>query len=97
MQRAAAAGKPHQAKEIELEFPDGQRTTISGQAVPLFDANGRVRGAIGAFADVTEIKRDHGSQMLENVLSHDINADVAVDYKTTGIDVLIKLKNRKIL
>lgn len=58
MQRAAATGKRWHEREIDLMFPNGDRVTISGQAVPLFDSRGKVRGAVGAFADITEIKRD---------------------------------------
>ena len=49
LQRAAMTGEPWEEKELVLEFGDGERVTISGDAVPLFDARGKVRGVIGTF------------------------------------------------
>ena len=44
-------------EEIELRFVDGQSKFLLGNALPLFDDAGEVRGAVSAFADITELKR----------------------------------------
>ena len=54
MQRAAAAGETVENIEFELGLADGRRVPVSGNAAPLFDAAGRVRGCIGVFLDATE-------------------------------------------
>lgn len=56
LQRAAATGKPVFDREIEYRFSDGRQMFIRGNAVPLFDAKGGVRGSIAVFLDVTRLK-----------------------------------------
>lgn len=55
-QVAAATGKPVAPEVLELLFSDGRRVHLLEGAVPLFDAEGRVRGAVAAGADVTSLK-----------------------------------------
>lgn len=57
MQQAAASGREFRDQELEIRYPDGHSIQILGNAVPLFDEEGRPRGAVGAFLDVTERKR----------------------------------------
>jgi two-component sensor histidine kinase len=57
MQRAALTGLPVHDHECELRFDDGTIKYINGKAVPVFGADGSVRGSIGVFFDITE-KRD---------------------------------------
>jgi PAS domain S-box-containing protein len=55
-QVATATGKPVMGSELELIFPDGRTVYLIESAVPLFDAEGQVRGAVIAGSDVTELK-----------------------------------------
>lgn len=55
-QVATAMGKPVMDKELELVFSDGRTVHLIESAVPLLDAEGHVRGAVIAGADVTELK-----------------------------------------
>jgi PAS domain S-box-containing protein len=57
VQTAAATGHPVRNKELEIRFADGSSLHEFGHAVPLFDESGQVRGAVGAFLDITERKR----------------------------------------
>ena len=57
LQIAAATGRPVKDCELTIALDDGTTRTIAGGAVPLFDAGGKVRGAIGAFLDITERRR----------------------------------------
>jgi PAS domain S-box-containing protein len=43
--------------ELEMVDPDGTSVRLLGNAAPLFDESGKVRGAIAALTDVTAIKR----------------------------------------
>jgi PAS domain S-box-containing protein len=57
LQRAARTGVAIAGVENEVVRDDGGRVTLLESAVPLLDARGRVRGAVGAFVDITERKR----------------------------------------
>jgi len=56
MQRAARTGRPVENLELQLLLPDGREAWIYGSATPLFTANGKVRGVISSFVDVTRNK-----------------------------------------
>jgi PAS domain S-box-containing protein len=56
-QVAAVTGKPVEAELLDLVFTDGRVVTLIEGAVPLFDAEGNVRGSVTAGADVTLLKR----------------------------------------
>ena len=56
--RKASAGKCAVfGAELELRFADGQSKFLLGNALPLLDGAGEVRGAVAAFADITDLKR----------------------------------------
>lgn len=57
MQIAARTGQPVHNYEFDLESDDGPSRCWLGNAVPLFDAAGQPRGAVGAFVDITDRKR----------------------------------------
>jgi signal transduction histidine kinase/DNA-binding response OmpR family regulator len=66
MQRAAATGAYIEGFEHELRFSDGDRKLLLGNALPLFYAAGNVRGAVGAFLDITE--RKHQEEQIRLLL-----------------------------
>jgi signal transduction histidine kinase len=51
----AARGETVDDIEVEVEFDDGTRRRLLGNAHPLFDEVGRPRGGISAFVDVTKL------------------------------------------
>jgi len=57
LQRAARLGVEVRDVEVDVEHPDGTRVSLYEYATPLFDERGEVRGAIGAFLDITERRR----------------------------------------
>lgn len=57
VQRAIGTGKPVPTAEWEIRRSDGSTAQILGSASPLFDAEGIVRGAVGAFFDVSSRKK----------------------------------------
>jgi PAS domain S-box-containing protein len=50
-------GKETGEHEIEVVRDDGFRAPLLAYASPLFDSEGNVRGSLGTFVDLTEIKR----------------------------------------
>ncbi|MCY1071504.1 PAS domain S-box protein [Nannocystis sp. RBIL2] len=54
---AIATGAPVTDVEVDLVLPDQTVITLLGNAAPLFDAAGAVRGAVGACLDVSERER----------------------------------------
>jgi signal transduction histidine kinase len=58
MQLAAATGAEVRDVEFDVRFADGTVINFLGNAAPLLDELGRPRGAIGAFIDITEHKRE---------------------------------------
>jgi signal transduction histidine kinase len=60
MQQAALNNKEIHNTELELSLPNGRRVCLLGSAVPLRDAQRRVRGCVGAFLDNTQRKRAEG-------------------------------------
>jgi PAS domain S-box-containing protein len=57
MQTAAREGRAVLGGTLEAVFADGRTKVIHGNAAPLFDEDGRTRGAVGAFLDMTEWRR----------------------------------------
>ena len=57
MQQAALLGEDIRNSELDVLLPSGRWMTIWGNATPLHDAAGAVRGCIGAFMDITERKQ----------------------------------------
>jgi signal transduction histidine kinase/DNA-binding NtrC family response regulator len=54
MQRAIAEGRPVGGVELDFRFSDGRQALLLGDAAPLFDSQGKVRGSVASFTDVTE-------------------------------------------
>ena len=57
IQRAAAEGIATTGAEYEIRFEDGACKHIYGYATPLFNGEGRTRGSVAAFVDITERRR----------------------------------------
>jgi PAS domain S-box-containing protein len=57
MQEAALNDIDIRNVELDVLLPSGKQRVILGSASPLHDANGHVRGSVGAFIDITERKR----------------------------------------
>ena len=57
MQRAIATGQRIFDQEIEYQLPDGRQVFALGNAVPLFDDKGEVRGSVATFLDISERKK----------------------------------------
>jgi PAS domain S-box len=56
MQQAAAKKKEIKNAEVDVLTPSGGKRTLLGNAIPLLNNEGKVRGCLGAFVDITERK-----------------------------------------
>lgn len=69
MQVAASTGKDVINSELEVLLPSGRWMTMLGNASPLKDENGSIRGCVGAFINITERKRsEKASKMMIELL-----------------------------
>jgi PAS domain S-box-containing protein len=57
VQMAAANGIPVTNYEFDLVFDSGEVIHTMGNAYPLFDEEGKPRGSVSAFLDITQLKR----------------------------------------
>ncbi len=69
IQKAAYGDINVRNEELEWLLPSGDRRAVLGSASPLHDAEGNVRGSIGAFIDITERKKAESKleETLENL------------------------------
>lgn len=73
IQQAIATRKPVYGAEYDIIRPDGEIINFYGHAVPLLDAQGNIRGAIGAFDNVTERKNSERKIRRQNAILEGIN------------------------
>jgi len=62
MHRAIATKAPVADMEVELVLVDQTVITLLGNAAPLFDAAGAVRGAVGVYVDTSEREQMHNNE-----------------------------------
>lgn len=86
MQAAARYGIELQEEALELRFENGTRKYIYAFAKPLFDAEGRSRGAVAAMLDISERKRTEEElhqlnlQLEERVLNRTAELQAAYEF-----------------
>ena len=68
VQKAAATGQVVRESEITLVFDDGTEREMLGNAAPLLNDEGQVRGAVGVFVDISGRKRAEESLRLFRML-----------------------------
>jgi PAS domain S-box-containing protein len=56
LQQAVARGAKVEDMELDIVLQNGEVKSLLGEAVPLFDSEGMVKGAIAAYMDITERK-----------------------------------------
>jgi PAS domain S-box-containing protein len=78
VQKAAATGQVVRESEITLAFDDGTTREMLGNAAPLLNESGLVRGAVGVFVDISERKRAEESLKLFRMLVDQSNDAIEV-------------------
>jgi PAS domain S-box-containing protein len=93
MRVAARLGKPVRGDELDVQFHDGRSLTILVNAAPLFDAQGRVRGAVAAIMDVSALKNiqrelekaNRQKSEFLSVLAHELRNPMAAIGYSVGL------------
>lgn len=93
MRVAARLGKPVRGEELDVQFHDGRSLTILVNAAPLFDAQGRVRGAVAAIMDVSALKNvqreleqaNRQKSEFLSVLAHELRNPMAAIGYSVGL------------
>ena len=80
MQMATAMGRPVLNAEVDILREDGRLINVVGHTTPLFDEQNRPRGCVGAFWDVTALKRAESMQRFLAEASSVLAA--SLDYQT---------------
>jgi PAS domain S-box-containing protein len=104
VQRSARTGQPLGSVEIEIRRPSGDPIYLLASASPLFHSNGSVRGAVGAFFDVTS--RKHLEDLLreradllelatEAIIVRDLNG--VLQYCNSGAEALYGWRREEII
>jgi signal transduction histidine kinase len=91
--QSAARGAEARGNEHEVVFSDGERLHLYGNAVPLRDAAGNVRGAISAFVDITARvqaeeslrEADRRKDEFLAMLSHELRNPLAPILNAVGV------------
>jgi two-component system cell cycle sensor histidine kinase/response regulator CckA len=81
MQRASHEGLVIRDFEEEIVFTDGERYSVLASAAPLFDEHGAVRGAVGAFVDITARKEEERRK-------RDVERDLLETQKLESLGIL---------
>ena len=89
MQLAAATGVAQRNSQFDLAFEDGEIISLMGNAVPLLDELGRPSGAIGAFTDVTAIKRTESALRASETIIRQQLAEIEAIYDTAPIGMCV--------
>lgn len=66
----AARGEKVDNFQGQIMLSDGQKRHVFGNARPLFDADGKPRGAVSAFIDITDLKR---AEAREHILAREVD------------------------
>jgi signal transduction histidine kinase/DNA-binding response OmpR family regulator len=82
--RRAARGETVRNEEHEIVRADGTSVFVYGHASPLFDADGNLNGAVGAFMDITERKAADARQRLLADMTGLLAEALDIDKTLTG-------------
>ena len=89
MQRAAAQNIHVRAQEVDMVHEDGRVLNLFEYASPLLDEQGKVRGCLGVFVDISERKRaERQFQAIYELTSSVAHTENIEDVFTATLDAL---------
>jgi signal transduction histidine kinase len=85
----AVRGRPVRDMVIDLTRGDGSIVTLLSSAVPLLDAEGKPRGAVGTFVDITELRHAlaEAESQREAALEARRTLEALLEYIPEGITI----------
>ncbi|MGE5603804.1 MAG: PAS domain S-box protein, partial [Nitrososphaerales archaeon] len=89
LQRAARTGVGERNYQFDLAFEDGEVVSLIGNAVPLLDELGRPCGAIGAFADITALKRVESALRASEATVRQQLAEIEAVYNSAPVGLAV--------
>lgn len=91
MQMATATDQDQRDVELYVQLPSGRRIVMLGNAVPLRDEQGGVRGCISAFLDITARKQTEEQLRLarEQLRRHAEDLEKTVQARTAKLHELV--------
>lgn len=89
MQQSVKTKKSYPAVEIEMIFDNGISRIVYGNAVPILDDKGNVKGSISAFIDVTDRKRMELELKLSQVMYREKSKELETILNTIPTPVWI--------
>jgi PAS domain S-box-containing protein len=95
MQKAARLGVEVREDELELRFEDGSQKFLYAFAKPLFDSQGKSRGAIATMLDITERKRAEDQLERSNQKLNEILASIQDDFYVIDHNWIFVYANRQ--
>lgn len=93
MALALKTGQPFRNVESIVQRPDGEKFYASVNVDPLFDEDGKVKGAINIFQDITNIKQAEVAVLESNERFKNLIASLPVAFYTTNEQGVITLYN----
>ncbi|MGA3086970.1 MAG: ATP-binding protein [Terriglobales bacterium] len=91
--RRAVLGESVSGDILEGIRPDGQVTTVLASAAPPFDEQGRARGAVGAFVDITEQMRAENELRKQSVELSAVNKELEAFNSAVAHDLRAPLRH----
>jgi PAS domain S-box-containing protein len=77
---ALKEGKPNRGNRAIAERPDGSRISFMAFPTPIFDASGKLIGAVNMLIDMTEHRRaEHASRQLASIVESSDDAIISKD------------------
>ncbi|RPJ19651.1 MAG: PAS domain S-box protein [Chloroflexi bacterium] len=95
MQKAARLGVEVREDELELRFEDGSQKFLYAFAKPLFDSQGKSRGAIAAMLDISDRRRAEERLERSNQKLNEILASIQDDFYVIDRDWIFVYANRQ--